>query len=77
MSNTAVLCFIPSVQMYCCSSAILIYRRTREVFVKISWIPLGTLNVQENTAKLTLNPVTQYSELHNDSSREVTKVKQS
>lgn len=37
-------------------------------------IPLGTLNVQENIARLMLNPATQYLVLHNDSSRQVTKV---
>lgn len=60
--------------MHCCSSAILIYKGTREVFAKISRIPLGMLNVPENIAKLTLDPATQHSELHNDSSREVTEV---
>lgn len=36
-------------------------------------IPLGALN-QENTARLMLHPATQYSVLHNDSSRQMTKV---
>lgn len=37
-------------------------------------ISLGTLNIQENIARWMLNPATHHSVLHNEPSRQVTKV---